>query len=75
MIGVRNQKKKRKPAAMFASAHHGVASGEPIYAIWPQSKVIRDMPSPDVYPNNWLTVLLRGNIQVTHEKTESAVKR
>ena len=26
---------------------HGVASGEPMYAIWAQSKVMRDMPMPE----------------------------
>ena len=39
-----SQKKNTKPAAMFASAHHGVASGEPMYAIWAQSNVIKDIP-------------------------------
>ena len=29
---------------MFASAHHGVASGEPMYDIWAQSNVSSDMP-------------------------------
>ena len=39
-----SQKKKTMPNAMFASAHHGVARGEPMYAICAQSKVMRDMP-------------------------------
>ena len=44
--GVRNQKKKRKPAATLASAHHGVTRGEPMNAIWAQSNVMSDMPIP-----------------------------
>ena len=40
----RSQKKNTKPAATLASAHHGVASGEPIYAICAQSNVINDIP-------------------------------
>lgn len=38
------QKKKMKPTATLASAHHGVASGDPMYAICAQSKVIKDIP-------------------------------
>ena len=40
------QKKNAKPAATFADAHHGVASGETTYEIWDQSKVTSDMPRP-----------------------------
>ena len=45
-MGARNQKKKRKPTAIFASAHHGVARGEPMYVICDQSNVMMDMPRP-----------------------------
>ena len=30
---------EKKPTAMLASAHHGVARGDPMYAIWAQSNV------------------------------------
>ena len=33
-MGVRNQKKKTNPAMMLASAHQGVARGDPMYAIY-----------------------------------------
>lgn len=43
--------KNKNPAATFASAHQGVASGEPMYAICDQSNVISDIPRPWMTPN------------------------
>jgi hypothetical protein len=40
------QKNMTKPAPTLAAAHHGVAKGEPMYAICAQSNVIKDMPMP-----------------------------
>ncbi len=40
------QKKNAKPTMILASAHQGVARGEPMYAICAQSKVMRDIPIP-----------------------------
>ena len=71
-LAVDSQKKVTKPIATLASAHQGVARGDPMYAIWAQSKVIRDMPKPLVYPNKWLTVMLFGAIQQTQLKKLSA---
>lgn len=56
-------------------AHQGVAKGEPIYAICAQSKVIIDIPRPELYPNNWLTTMLLGAIQQTQLNTLRAEKR
>lgn len=46
---------------MLASAHHGVARGEPMYAICAQSKVKMDIPRPDAVPNSWLTTTFSGD--------------
>ena len=63
------------PNAMFASAHHGVARGEPMYAICDQSKVTSDMPSPLTVPNSWFTTMLSGTIQHTQFVYDSAANR
>jgi len=60
---------------MLTCAHHGTTSGEPMYAIWPQSKVSPDMPRPDTTPKSWLTTTLLGAIQQTQLKTDRAVNR
>jgi hypothetical protein len=36
---------------MFMAAQNGVISGDPMYAIWAQSKVTGNKPSPDEIPN------------------------
>lgn len=41
-----SQKKNTKPATMLASAHQGVARGDPMYAICDQSKVNKLIPMP-----------------------------
>lgn len=40
-----------RPVTMLAAAHHGVSKGDPIYAIWAQSKVKGNMPRPEATPN------------------------
>jgi hypothetical protein len=40
------------PTAMFASAHHGVASGEPMYVI-SQLKVTMPTARPYLTPKSW----------------------
>ena len=69
------QKKKTMPNAMLAPAHHGVERGEPMYAIWDQSKVMRDIPRPETVPKSWLTTMLLGTIQQTQLVYERAAKR
>lgn len=36
---------------MLSAAQNGVTSGEPMYAIWAQSKVTGNSPKPDDTPN------------------------
>ena len=69
-----SQKKNTMPAAMLSSAHQGVASGDPMYAIWLQSKVRIDIPRPETDPNSWLTTTLFGAIQQTQLKYDKAWK-
>jgi hypothetical protein len=54
-MGVRNQKKKTKPAMILASAHQG----DPMKVIWVQSKVINDIPKPETVPVSCPSFMLR----------------
>jgi hypothetical protein len=45
-----------------------MTSGEPIQAIWDQSKVRMPIPSPVLTPKRLLMAGLAGAIQQTHEK-------
>lgn len=72
---MRNQKKNAIDAAMFACAHHGVASGEPMNVICAQSNVSIDMPRPDAVPKSWFTTMSSGRIQQIQLKYDSAPKR
>jgi hypothetical protein len=40
-----------RPPTIFIAAQNGVTRGEPMYAIWAQSKVTGNKPSPDAVPN------------------------
>lgn len=47
-----------QPAKTFAWAQKGTTNGEPLYAIWLQSKVIGIKPSPVDMPKRLFTTML-----------------
>lgn len=51
MIGAIIHMTTTSPPTTLAAAHHGVSSGEPIYAIWAQSNVMGKRPNPETTPN------------------------
>ena len=46
MIGAAIHITITSPPRMFMAAQNGVIKGEPMYAIWAQSKVMSDIPIP-----------------------------
>ena len=52
-----------------------MASGEPVYAIWAQSKEMPDIARPDTVPKSWLMTTWFGTIQQIQLKYETAAKR
>jgi hypothetical protein len=55
---------------MLAAAQNGMESGEPLKQFDPNRRL-----GDPVTPIIWLTLILLGAIQQSHEKLESAVKR
>ena len=51
MMGAAIHMTKTSPVIMFTAAQNGTTSGDPMYAIWDQSKVSGKRPSPDAVPN------------------------
>jgi hypothetical protein len=51
MIGATIHITITRPPMMFIAAQKGTTSGDPIYAIWDQSNVMGNNPSPEATPN------------------------
>ena len=51
MIGATIHMTTTRPPMMFRAAQNGTTRGDPMYAIWDQSKVNGNNPSPEATPN------------------------
>jgi hypothetical protein len=75
IIGAANHMTSTRPPTMFIAAQNGVTNGEPMYAIWAQSKVTGNRPRPDAVPNCKSLVILQSIERIVHTRLATITLR